>query len=59
MDSRALLSLALLLRCSPGTNDVVVNEFVASNATGLTDESGAFPDWIEMLNRTDEPPGPR
>jgi len=32
---------------------VFINEFVASNKTGLQDESGAFPDWIELYNDGD------
>lgn len=35
--------------------DVVINEFLASNATGLTDATGAFPDWVELFNRSDVP----
>jgi hypothetical protein len=27
-----------------------VNEFMASNATGLMDEAGAYPDWMELYN---------
>lgn len=34
--------------------DVVINELMASNATGLQDASGAFPDWIELHNAGDE-----
>jgi len=30
--------------------DVVINELVSSNASGLQDASGAFPDWIELYN---------
>ena len=30
--------------------DVVVSEFVASNQTGLVDEDGDTPDWIELHN---------
>ena len=33
---------------------LVINEFMASNETGLQDESGAFPDWIELYNPTKE-----
>jgi hypothetical protein len=29
---------------------VIINEFVASNATGLTDEDGSTSDWIEIYN---------
>ena len=45
-----LLLLPLLTACTTG--DLVLNEFVASNATGHTDESGAYPDWIELHNPT-------
>lgn len=34
---------------------VVINEILASNATGLTDESGAYPDWLELYNTTNNP----
>jgi hypothetical protein len=33
--------------------DIVLNEFLTSNSTGLQDETGAFPDWIEIFNRGD------
>ncbi|NCG20648.1 MAG: hypothetical protein GWP91_16690 [Rhodobacterales bacterium] len=33
---------------------LVINEVVAANATGLTDEVGAHPDWIELYNPTSE-----
>lgn len=32
-----------------------INEFMASNSHTLTDESGAYPDWIELYNLTDSP----
>ena len=32
---------------------VVVNEFNAGNASGLTDEDGDFEDWIELFNASD------
>ena len=31
---------------------ICVNEFQASNASTITDESGAFPDWFELYNLT-------
>jgi hypothetical protein len=41
---------------STGTETVdvglYINEIVASNATGLQDESGSFPDWVELWNST-------
>jgi hypothetical protein len=35
-------------------SDVVINEFMARNATGLQDSSEAYPDWIELFNPTEE-----
>ena len=46
-----ILLLPLLTACPTG-GDLVINEFVASNATGHTDESGAYPDWVELYNPT-------
>ncbi len=34
-----------------GAADVVINEFLAGNVSGLTDEDGDRPDWIELYNR--------
>lgn len=47
-----LLMLLPLLAACPTGGDLVLNEFVASNATGHTDESGAYPDWLEIYNPT-------
>ena len=33
---------------------LVVNEFLASNDTGLQDENGQYEDWLEVFNPTDE-----
>ena len=35
------------------TNGVVINEILASNATGSTDEAGDYEDWIELYNNND------
>ena len=32
--------------------DIAINEFLASNKTNTTNESGAFSDWIELYNTT-------
>lgn len=42
-------------RQDPGGDDpaLVLNEFLASNSTGIQDESGAREDWLELFN-----PGP-
>lgn len=33
-----------------GANALVINEFMASNASVLADANGAYPDWIEIRN---------
>lgn len=40
---------------STDTLAVTINEFLASNQDGLTDNTGKNPDWIELHNRFDEP----
>lgn len=39
---------------SLGAQEVVINEFLASNISGLTDEDGENSDWIELLNLSDQ-----
>lgn len=34
---------------------LVINEFMARNASTITDESGAYPDWVELYNAGTEP----
>jgi hypothetical protein len=46
-------SVTLNPALTPG--DVIINEFVAGNLTGLTDEDGERPDWIEIYNRGTTP----
>jgi len=36
-------------------NNVVINEFLASNMNGETDEAGQHADWIELYNNSDAP----
>ncbi len=36
-------------------SDIVINEVVAVNRAGLTDEDGDFSDWIEIHNRSSQP----
>ncbi len=43
-----------LLVVTPAAH-VVISEFVADNASGLTDEDGTFSDWIELFNPTAAP----
>ncbi len=40
------------VRENPG--NLVINEFVATNQTGLTDEDGDHSDWIELYNRGEQ-----
>jgi hypothetical protein len=32
---------------------LLINEFMASNSSTIADESGAFPDWVELYNPTE------
>ncbi len=34
---------------------VIINEYLASNGSGLQDEDGKYSDWIELYNATDDP----
>ena len=34
--------------------DLHINEFMASNASGIQDAGGAYPDWIELYNAGEE-----
>ncbi|HEX2898128.1 MAG TPA: CotH kinase family protein, partial [Bacteroidia bacterium] len=36
----------------PVPGDLVINEFLAVNQSGATDETGQFEDWIELFNNT-------
>lgn len=36
---------------TPTISDVVINEFMASNDTTVTDQDGEFEDWIEFYNK--------
>jgi hypothetical protein len=36
---------------SAAASDLIINEFVAVNSTGLTDQDGDYSDWIEIYNR--------
>ncbi len=61
-----LASLTLMVAGCPtepdeevGPSPLVLNEFMAANASSYPDASGAFPDWIELFNTssTDVPMG--
>ncbi len=40
----------------PGTElpEIYINEFMASNVSTYPDEGGAFPDWVELYNASDD-----
>ncbi len=41
---------------APATyNGVRINEFMARNATAVSDSAGRHPDWVELYNPTDSP----
>lgn len=50
----ALLLLGVL-QFLPGSkeSDLIINEIMAANETGLLDEDGDYSDWIEVYNRGD------
>ena len=50
-----LLPLLLLLAGCSASGPIVLNEFIASNVTGVTDSTGSTPDWIELFNTSGEP----
>jgi hypothetical protein len=53
-----LLYLSLLLFLffnNVQCQDLIINEFVASNVLGLEDEDGGYEDWIELLNTGTDP----
>lgn len=49
----SLLGLTQILSyaVNPDSSDLIINEFMAANGTGLTDEDGDIVDWIEIYNR--------
>ncbi len=52
-----LLSLPLGLSTSvvsQSSGNLIINEFVAANQTGLTDEDGDHSDWIELYNQGEQ-----
>jgi PKD repeat protein len=53
-DSVTETKLGYVIVLGPGA-PVIINEYLASNKTGLQDEDGAYSDWIELYNATDDP----
>ena len=53
---RFFLSFSFIVwLCLPLASQVVINEFMALNATTLQDENGEYSDWVELYNAGDEP----
>lgn len=48
-----LLLCAIFVVFETSQAQIVINEVVASNSSGISDEDGDFPDWIEFYNPTD------
>lgn len=50
----SFISLMLCLSISPVSfgQDVLINEFLASNSSVIADEDGDYEDWIELYNNT-------
>ena len=50
-----LLSAGYITASSANTtsSDLIINEFMAANGSGLTDEDGDYSDWIEIYNQSD------
>ncbi len=46
----ALFFVLLFLKAEEIKAQIVINEVVASNSKGITDEDGDYPDWIEIYN---------
>ncbi len=47
---RLLVNIFFLLPLSLLSQDLVINEFMASNGTTVADENGEFDDWVEIYN---------
>ncbi len=56
VDSAAPVDAAPADTASPSADwpALVINEFMASNQSGVTDETGQRADWIELYNPTDD-----
>lgn len=50
----SLLLLILIMNFNTEAQTIVINEILASNATGITDEDGDNEDWIELYNYGEE-----
>ncbi len=53
---RPLLAFAIFILFVPtySLGQIKINEFVSSNVTGLSDEDGDYPDWLELYNSSND-----
>jgi hypothetical protein len=47
--------LMTFLAANSYAKEIVINEFMADNASTLADENGEFDDWVELFNPGDQP----
>jgi hypothetical protein len=55
MHFKSLIAFLLLFIGLTTGAQVVINEVVSSNSSGIADDSGENPDWIELFNASDNP----
>lgn len=51
----AFITLIFSVPAFAQSQTIVINEFMADNASVITDETGEYEDWIEIYNFGDEP----
>lgn len=54
-DDKTSTTDAAVFRLNPDPNSILINELMASNSATIQDEGGAFADWLEIYNPTDNP----
>lgn len=55
---KSLSLIATLIACLAGaafSQSITINELVAKNNSGVTDEAGQYEDWVELLNTSNAP----
>lgn len=50
-----LFTSFICISCFSQFDGLVINEFMASNSSTITDEEGKYEDWIELFNNSDDP----
>ncbi|MDM8528320.1 lamin tail domain-containing protein [Anaerolineales bacterium HSG24] len=44
-----------IISAQKNSSTLIINEFMAANGVGITDEDGDYSDWIEIYNRSNQP----